>query len=99
MCTYLQIFCKTFDKPCKYQSVALLLAKTGSKIERVLAPVERFLSLVIMKIIMMMIVVSSRVTKKAFHPKTYHVVCCFPDDNPLLGQDVGPIVGMLFQKH
>ena len=46
--TYLQIPCKTFDKPCKYQSVALLLSKTGGKIERVLAPVEGFLSLVIM---------------------------------------------------
>ena len=88
-----------FYKPRKYQSVALLLTKAGGKIERVLAPVKGFLGLVIMKIIMMMNVVSSRVTKKAFHPKTYHVVCCFPDDNPLLGQDVGPIVGMLFQKH
>ena len=47
----------------------------------------------------MMIVVMLRLTKKAFHLNTYHIVCCFPDDNPLLGQDVGPIVGMLFQKH
>ena len=45
-----------------------------------------------------MIVVSSRVTKKAFHPKTYHVVCCFPDDNPLLGQDVGPFSGDVVSK-
>ena len=48
---------------------------------------------------MMMIVVMLRLTKKAFHLNTYHIVCCFPDDNPFLGQDIGPIVGKWFEAH
>ena len=40
-----------------------------------------------------------RLSKKAFHLNTYHIVCCFPDDNPFLGQDIGPIVGKWFQVH